>query len=164
METRRNFLTVVSTTTVEEDGYDSYTLDDNIRALSFDDLIKEDWFLEKLKENGFFHKDDLSELKINHLDNYIYKIKRGQYAIYTEKIDSIYPHEQVVGVYQEVVGPERIRAYAKFKKSHEAYEKKQEELKLAKLAKQKLAKEKCRLREIEKAKRILAEAKLETIN
>jgi hypothetical protein len=135
-----------------ENGYGSSEGDCDVsfsqRSISLDELFSESWFMEYLRYKGYYNKDDL-DYPTQYLNNFVYEYKGyGDYNNLSKTLTSISVSDDVIAVYQEVIGPERIAAFAKWKKSRDAYLQKEEDRKKA-------VEEKKKLRAIQKAKRLL---------
>lgn len=126
----------------------SHSMDTKI--LSLPELIREDWFIEYIRNNGFFYKDD-EGLAIEYLDRYVYEYSLNsfdeKYSQFTCNIKDIGEYRNIKRVYQEVVGPERIKAFAKWKKEAAIIQNK--------LDRQEASREKRRLKAVAKAKSLL---------
>lgn len=92
------------------------------QVYSFEELLQEVWFLEILQDNGFYSKDDLSA-PIEYLNNFAYEYRYSDNSckMITDNINQIREYNNITKVFQEVVGPERIAAYAKWKKNRDKY-------------------------------------------
>ncbi len=124
---------------------------------SFESLLTADWFLEMLRSRGFYTLDEIASTKYEYLDKYVYRYGTT-YKYYTEKLTEVYPHQcEDLHVYQEVLGPERLKAVGKVLDKRKQYEKKEAAIKAKQLDTAAKQKEKLRLKKIERAKALLAE-------
>ena len=150
-------------------GYDSGGCDClsfKQRILSIDDLFKEPWFLEMVENRGFFSKEDPGKEYI-YRNHYVYEIRHNgsSYSNFGTKPPMYYhPKNSLKAVYQEVIGPERIKAVAQWKKKVAEYEKRQTEIKKKAAAKAEEKKKLRELKKLEKAKQLIAELELKSDN
>lgn len=150
-----------------EDGYDggdcncSHSMTTNI--LSIDELIHQDWFVELLRSNGFYSKDEVG-MEANYLDRFVYEYGDASFSYFEKSVSNVPHYKAVKSVYQEVIGPERIKAFAKWKKRREEYlANEKNRIKKDMDAKQKSTERK-RLKAVEKAKALLEEEGLNVTN
>lgn len=138
----------------ECDGGCEYSLEHKVDTFSLEDFLSLDWVKDDLKLRGFYSKDEVGVTN-EYLDKYIYEYGAGTYKYFTKNPQEIPIYDNIIGVYQEVIGPERLKACAKWKASHEKCLKQQAGLVAKQLEKKILAAEKRRLKAVENAKRIL---------
>lgn len=128
-------------------------------VISLEDSVKEKWFHDLMRNNGFYHKDELVGGE-THLGKFVYDVvQHGRHMLYSKLSDVYHPEiATIAAVYQEVVGVERVGQVELFEKNKDLSAKKTKE-KEKEDAKKKLARaEKRRQKEIEKARKILEEA------
>lgn len=148
---------IVVDASIENDSYGedcNCSLNFNQTIFSLDELFSESWFVSLLKDKGFYSKDELGDTSL-YLDKFIYEYNNGfgDYKSYTNILSQISEQAVITAVYQEVIGPERLKAFAKWKKNREIYLAKQEDKKKKDL-------EKKRLKAIEKARKLLEKEKI----
>lgn len=135
-------------------GYDNYLVEQKVYSL--EDFAKQPFFVDLIKENGFFSKEEILISDLTHLNNFVYQYG-DTYKYYTSNINEIGANCGHVSVYQEVVGPERIKQVKKLLDRRNIYLEKEAALKLKQQDKAAASREKARLRRIEKARSLLAE-------
>lgn len=135
----------------------------NHKVYSLDEIIGESWFIDLLKEKGFYSKDELGE-PTQHLNKFVYEFGSGNYKYWTKNIKEISEYHDIVGVYQEVIGVERNKEFTKWQTNRQTYLKKQAEILKKDLAKKELAKAKAKERQIAKAKKLLEEEGVDVIS
>ena len=123
---------------------------------TLDEIVREPWFLELLKEKGFYTKDEVYDGNLDHLDKFVYKVKNDYWSgQLVDSLNRIGTDTTVIGVYQEVVGPERIK---EVKRLNAANEKAKRDAALAEKEKAKKKAERLLRKEqkkIEEAKKLL---------
>ena len=128
--------------------------------INLDEAIKEKEFLEFLETEGFYHKDDITN-GTRHTDKFVYDVLHQncpQPALYKNLSDVFSPYNaSISSVYQEVVGPERLKEVKEFEKKRATYERMMEEQNKKKDERKILAAEKKRQKQIEKARKLLEE-------
>lgn len=164
-EVTRKINIVVSTMNVDSDGYDdSFSSGLETQVYSLEDFLQLDWVRDQLGEAGFYSKDEVSSPQGDgHLNKFLYEYNydyNPKYKQYTSNLNEINSSFNICRVYQEVIGPERMQAFAKWKRSRQEFLRKQEEVSRNAANKKAAAAEKRRLKKIEQAKKILAEEKV----
>jgi hypothetical protein len=136
------------------------------RTLSLDDLFKEPWFTKTLENKGFWSKEDPGE-KFEYRNKYVYEYQPDGYSysnLFKEIPASQYKPTSLKAVYQEVVGPERIKAVAQWTKKTKEYEKKQAEAKKKAADKAEEKKKLRQLKQLEKAKKLIASLEIKNVS
>lgn len=91
-------------------------------VFSLEEAVKNERFLKELEHLGFFHKDIVEEN--TYLNNFVYELSQSGSA-YTRYHNVLEPHFcHVFGmekVYQEVAGPERLKAVAEYNLKRQSY-------------------------------------------
>src|ERR1700761_8706224 len=110
---------IVSDAELDDGNYencDDVSINHNLKVFDLWQVLEQPWFLELLRQNGFYSKDEISKTDLSHLDNFVYEFKyKGSDYINLEKSPQyLLDNDIVTAVYQEVLGPERISAYAKW--------------------------------------------------
>jgi hypothetical protein len=130
----REVIVVVSTSTVEHSEYDdpydcNLESDHKLQTFTLDEFISQSWVMEYLKSKGLYSKEEIHQGGLEYLDKFTYRYKYPlcKYFVYTDNIKNIGADCDIEGVYQEVIGPERLKAFAKWEKEHDKYLQKQED-------------------------------------
>jgi len=123
---------------------------------SMEALLKYEWFKSYLRDNGFYCKDETDTTGLMHLDNFVYQYGSNGYKYFTQNLPDITPYNcDVLRVFQEVIGVERLREISKIMKARDKYLRTQEESKRKAADKAKAAKDKKELLKVEKARALL---------
>lgn len=141
-------------------GWDESSLSTtfNQSVHSMDDLLKQQWFITYLKDKGFYNKDETNTENLSHLNNFVYKYGAGNYKYYTENLSDLKAHNcDVLRVYQEVVGADRLHGISKIIAARDKYMKKEAELVKKTADKKEAVKVKAKQRKLEEARQLLEE-------
>ncbi len=137
-------------------GYSDITHDQT--SYNMRDLLIQAWFIQYLKDNGFYCKDEQPSEGVTHLDSFIYQYGTNNFKYYTTNLTDLKSYNcESLRVYQEVVGAERLHGVSTLIKARDKYIKKQAEIAAKEIEKESAKREKRRLLAVEKAKALLIE-------
>ena len=119
-----------------------------------------------LTNYGFMSKEEPGPV-FEYRDKFVYEVRRpgysGDYTTFqTNNLNSYDKVDALKAVYQEVIGPERIKAVKQWMKKAKEYEKKQEEIRKKAAEKAEKNKQLRQLKKLEQAKKIIAELEADT--
>lgn len=152
---------VAAATLTGDQSYDDDDCDRDVhleqQIYSLEELLEVGWFVDLLKNKGFYSKDELSLTKDEYLNNFVYEYGSGPYTYFTKSINDIQSYQIINKVYQEVIGRERIKSFAKWKQKQESYLKKEAERVKKDVESKEKARQKKKLKALEKARKLLEE-------
>jgi len=72
-------------------------------SLSIEELLEQDWFKEELRNLGFFHESDVSDVEAKYSDQYAYKYLKYGNFYFEDNLKALRKEDKIVGIYRRVI-------------------------------------------------------------